>query len=117
MSDKPRFVGIELYFADLPSARRFYQDKLGLKLLEEEPGHHAKFEGQSAFICLERKGAESYPSKDKAVIFLEVADLQSTINAIGKEQFVELGAKNKDRQISWAVLHDPEGHNVVILQA
>jgi predicted enzyme related to lactoylglutathione lyase len=117
MSDKPRLVGIELYFDDLPSARRFYQDKVGLELLEEDPGHHAKFEGQSAFICLERKGTESYPSKDKAAIFLKVTDLQSTIDAIGKDQFVELGPKNKDGHISWAVLHDPESHNVVILQA
>ena len=116
MSDKPRLVGIELYFDDLPSARNFYKDTLGLELLEEKSGHHAKFEGQSAFICLEQKGAESYPSKDKAAIFLEVADVQSTIDAIGKDQLVKLGTKNKDRHISWAVLHDPEGHNVLILQ-
>jgi len=95
---------------------QFYKDTLGLELLEEERGHHAKFEGQSAFICLEQKGAESYPSKDKAAIFLEVADIQSTIDAIGKDQLVKLGTKNKDGHISWAVLHDPKGHNVLILQ-
>jgi len=116
MSNKPRLVGIELYFEDLPSAWNFYKDTLGLELLEEELGHHAKFEGQSAFICLEQKGVESYPSKDKAAIFLEVADIQSTIDAIGKDQLVKLGTKNKDGHISWAVLHDPEGHNVLILQ-
>jgi predicted enzyme related to lactoylglutathione lyase len=117
MSSKPRLVGIELYFEDLPAARRFYHDTLGLELMEEQPDHHAKFEGQSAFICLERKGAESYPSQDKAVLFLEVPDLQSTIDAIGKERFVEIAPKDKDGHISWAVLHDPEGHNVLVLQA
>jgi catechol 2,3-dioxygenase-like lactoylglutathione lyase family enzyme len=117
MSNKPRLVGVELYFDDLPAARRFYQDTLGLELLEEQPDHHAKFDGQSAFICLEGKGAESYPSQDKAVIFLEVADLQSTIEEIGEERFIELGPKNKDGHVSWAVLHDPEGHNVLMLQA
>jgi catechol-2,3-dioxygenase len=35
MSNKPRLVGIELYFEDLPSARNFYKDTLGLKLLQE----------------------------------------------------------------------------------
>src|SRR5713226_7831832 len=117
MSTRPRLVGVELYFENLPAARQFYQDTLGLELLEDEPGHHAKLEGQSAFICLERKGAESYPSQDKAVLFLEVPDLQSTIDAIGKERLVEIAPKNKHGHISWAVLHDPEGHNVLVLQA
>jgi hypothetical protein len=52
---------------------------------------------------------ESYASKDKAVLFFEVADLQSAISAIGREQLVHA-------EQSWAVLHDPEGHNVVLLQ-
>jgi catechol-2,3-dioxygenase len=117
MINKPRLVGVELYFEDLASARNFYKATLGLELLEEGPDHHVKLEGESAFVCLERKGVESYPSKDKAVLFFEVADLQSTINAIGKDQFVELGRKDKGGRVSWAVLHDPEGHNIVILQA
>jgi predicted enzyme related to lactoylglutathione lyase len=117
MSAKPRLVGIELYFENLPEARRFYQETLGLELLEDEPGHHAKFDGQSAFVCLERKGVESYPSKDKAVIFLEVTDLQSTIDAIGVERFVGFGEKNMAGRIPWAVLHDPQGHNILLLEA
>ncbi len=117
MSNKPRLVGIELYFEDLPSARNFYKDTLGLELLEEELGHHAKFEGQSAFICLERKGVESYPSQDKAVVFFEVEDLQSTVEKIGVDQFAGLGPKDKADRIPWAVIHDPEGHNVLLLQA
>jgi|GEM_PF-1289508 len=117
MSAKPRLVGVELYFDNLPAARRFYQETLGLELLEEEPGHHAKFEGQSGFLCLERKGAESYPSRDKAVVFFEVEDLQSTVEAIGIKRFAGLGPKDKAGRIPWAVIHDPEGHNVLLLQA
>ena len=33
---------------------------------------------------LERKAAESYPAKDKAVIFFEVPDLKSSIAAQGR---------------------------------
>jgi hypothetical protein len=33
---------------------------------------------------LERKAAESYPAKDKAVIFFEVPDLKSAIAAQGR---------------------------------
>ena len=48
-------------------------------------------------------------SDDKAVLFFEVADLEGTIDAIGRERFVHEAA-------GWAVLHDPEGHNVLLIQ-
>ena len=117
MSTQARLVGVELYFDNLPAARRFYQDTLGLELLEDESGHHAKLEGQSAFICLERKCTESYPSQDKAVVFFEVEDLQSTVQKIGVDRFAGFGPKDKADRIPWAVIHDPEGHNVLLLQA
>lgn len=102
-------VGVELYFDDLEKGKRFYTETLGLQVAEEEPGHHTKFESGSGFICLERKGSESYPSKDKAVLFFEVPDLAAAIKAIGEDRIVQSEAK-------WAVLHDPEGHNILLLQ-
>src|SRR5262249_208032 len=71
---EPRLLGMELYFDDVPRARDFYRGVLGLPLEEEQPRHHAKFAPQGGFLCLERKGVENYPSQDKAVVFLEVAD-------------------------------------------
>ncbi len=58
---KPRLVGVELYFEDLETAKRFYRDTLGLKLLDEKPSHHAKFDGAGEFVCLEWKRSEPYP--------------------------------------------------------
>jgi predicted enzyme related to lactoylglutathione lyase len=104
-----RFVGVELYFENLDRAKKFYAETLGLEISEEQAGHHAKFDGEAGFICLERKGSESYPSKDKAVLFFEVPELKSAIAAIGQEKLVRTEA-------TWAVLHDPEGHNVLLLQ-
>lgn len=52
---------------------------------------------------------ESYPSKDKAVLFFEVKDLRATIAAIGRERFVQIEG-------SWAVVHDREGHNVLLME-
>lgn len=104
-----QFVGIELYFENLDRAKRFYVETLGLMPSEDQPGHHAKFESGAGFICLEKKGVESYPSKDKAVLFFEVANLKAAINAVGRESVVKSEAR-------WAVLHDPEGHNVLLLQ-
>ena len=104
-----RFIGTELYFSDLERARKFYASVLGLTISEEEPGHHVQFLSGAGFICLERKGAESYPSQDKAVLFFAVPDLKAAIAELGEEHIVQSAD-------TWAVLHDPEGHNVVLLQ-
>jgi predicted enzyme related to lactoylglutathione lyase len=104
-----RFVGVELYFDDLQKAKNFYVGILGLQIAEQQEGHHAKFDSGAGFICLETKGVESYPSKDKAVLFFEVANLQACIAAIGRDRWVRV-------EKSWAVLHDPEGHNVLVLE-
>ena len=105
-----RFVGVELYFENLPAAAKFYMDTLGLKVTSYQPDHHAQLAGVSAFICLEKKGAESYPSLDKAVLFFEVADLKAMLASLQPGQIVHAEA-------AWAVLHDPEGHNILLLQS
>ena len=105
-----RFVGVELHCDDVQKAKSFYASVLGLQIAEEQGGHHAKFAGQAGFICLEKKGVESYPSKDKAVLLFEVADLEASIAAIGRERLVRV-------EKSWAVLHDPEGHSVLLLES
>jgi predicted enzyme related to lactoylglutathione lyase len=106
----PQFVRVELYFDNLEEAKNFYVETLGLEVSDEQAGHHAKFDTGGGFVCLERKGVESYPSRDKAVIFFEVSNLKSAIAAIGKEIIVHA-------EETWAVLHDPEGHNILLLQA
>jgi predicted enzyme related to lactoylglutathione lyase len=105
-----RLVGIELYFDDVDGARQFYAETLRLRASDEEHDHYAKFDGGASFVCLERKGSESYPSRDKAVLFLEVRDLQAAIASIGRDRFIRV-------EKQWAVLHDPEGHNVLLLQS
>ena len=103
------FAGVELYFEHLPEAKRFYAELLGLQISDEQGGHHVKFDSGAGFVCLENKGSENYPSQDKAVLFFEVADLAATVIRIGRERFVKIEA-------NWAVMHDPEGHNVLLLQ-
>jgi predicted enzyme related to lactoylglutathione lyase len=111
-----RLAGVELYFDSLEGAKEFYRDRLGLKLQDEQLGHHAKFDGGAGFICCERKGAEDYPSADKAVLFLEVGDLSSAIARIGPERILSREPTPCGRRPAWAVLHDPEGHNILLLE-
>jgi catechol 2,3-dioxygenase-like lactoylglutathione lyase family enzyme len=109
-----RLAGVELYFDDLPRAKAFYRDVLGLDLVEDAAGHHAKFEVGGPFLCLERRGVEAYPSADKAVVFFEVTDVRQTVQDIGPSHMVRY---DPDAASAWAVLHDPEGHNILLVQA
>lgn len=106
-------VGVELYFDNLPAAKHFYHEILGLKLWGEQPGRHAQFDAGSAFLCVEKKGVEDYPSQDKAVIFLEVPSVRVAVDVIGKERIMKF---SEDASTPWAVLRDPEGHNVLLLE-
>ena len=110
-----RLAGVELYFDNLPVAKQFYEEILGLRVMDEAAGHHVQFDGGSTFLCLEAKGAEDYPSLDKAVIFLEVSNLRDALNSIGEDRIVRQQSA-ADGRPSWAVLHDPEGHNVLLLE-
>jgi predicted enzyme related to lactoylglutathione lyase len=109
-----RLAGVELYFDDLPRAKAFYADVLGLDVVEDAAGHHAKFEAGGTFLCLEKRGVETYPSADKAVVFIEVADIGQAVKEIGTAHVVRYDPSPTS---AWAVLHDPEGHNVLLVQA
>jgi predicted enzyme related to lactoylglutathione lyase len=114
---KAQLAGVELYFDDLDRAKRFYRDVLGLAVTGETLGHHAQFDSRNGFICLERKGAENYPSQDKAVLFFKVPDLVAAIAKLGGDRILASETSCANRRQPWAVLHDPEGHNIVLLQS
>lgn len=116
-SAKLKIVGVELYFNHLTRAKKFYRDTLGLTLADETPGHHAQFSAGNSFLCLERKGAENYPSADKAVLFFEVPNLAATIKSLGRKRILHHEPKAGRGRPAWAVLHDPEGHNILLLQS
>ena len=102
-------AGVELYFDNLDRAKGLYRDILGMKPAGEESGRHAKLAAGASFVCLERRGSESYPSRDKAVLFFEVEDLAAAVEAVGRGRFVQVSG-------GWAVLPEPEGHHILLLQ-
>ena len=67
------------------------------------------------FLCLEQKGVEGYSSRDKAVVFLEVPDVAGAVEAVGSDRIVKYVPATLEGA-AWAVLHDPEGHNVLLLE-
>jgi predicted enzyme related to lactoylglutathione lyase len=109
-----RLIGLELYFDDLQAGKHFYGETLGLKLLDEEAGHYARFSAGEDFVCLERKGTDSYPSRDKAVVFLEVPSLAEAIRCIGDENTVTIHRAGEGIRRPWAAMQDPEGYSIVL---
>ena len=110
---EPRLAGVELYFDDLARATRFYREALGLRLRDSDPQRYATFGLAPGFLCLERKGHEDYPSADKAVVFIEVADLRAALAAVPRRQLVRAACRAAR---PWAAVRDPEGHTVLLLQ-
>jgi predicted enzyme related to lactoylglutathione lyase len=111
-----RFIGVELYFEDLKKGMRFYGERFGFRILDEESGHYARYDTLPAFICLERKGSETYPSLDNAVLFLEVPNLLEAVESIGRDLILEMKPAGEGKRRPWAALHDPEGYNIVLLE-
>ncbi len=114
MDPQLRLIGVELYSDDLARASAFYSEVLGLPVTDRDPGRFTQFAPGDAFLCVERKGVEEYPSRDKAVVFLETPDLERLVERVGEARFVRI---ERAAAPPWAVLHDPDGHNVLILQA
>ena len=110
---QPRLAGVELYFDDLAKATRFYRETLGLRLRESDPQRYATFGLAAGFLCLERKGGEAYPSADKAVVFIEVADLRAAIEAVPRRQRLRAAWHAAP---PWAAVRDTEGPTVLLLQ-
>lgn len=117
ISTQLKIVGMELYFDNLTRAKKFYRHTLGLTLANETRGHHAQFNAGNTFLCLERKGAENYPSADKAVLFFELPNLAATVRSLGRKRILRHEPKSAQNRPAWAVLHDPEGHNILLLQS
>ena len=111
-----QLAGVELYFNDVEKAKRFYCEVIGLTVLDEKSGHYARLDGGPAFVCVERKGSETYPSQDKAALFFHVASLSESIERIGRDRFVQIEAHASNGRSPWAVFHDPEGHNVLLIE-
>jgi len=44
---------------------------------------------------------------------LEVSNLSEALERVGPDRVIRRGARGSS---AWAVLHDPEGHNILLIQ-
>ena len=80
-----RFVGVQLCFVDLQTARSLYAG-VPARLPKSKKGTTQSSRTKEDSSA--SKGVESYPSNDKAVLWFEVEDRQTSIAATGRDRQV-----------------------------
>lgn len=51
------------------------------------------------------------------MLFFEVSELEAAVQSLGRERIVRYEPQGGAGRSPWAVLHDTEGHNILLLQA
>jgi len=128
-TEKPEFTGAFSSFSvkDIPEAKRFYGDTLGLNVEERSEGLELTIDGQSVFI---------YPKTDHqaatfTVLNLMVDDIASAVNSlkgagITFESYDQEEMKTDENNIAWgkrqgrgpniAWFRDPAGNFVSVIE-
>jgi catechol 2,3-dioxygenase-like lactoylglutathione lyase family enzyme len=105
---------VTLRTADLNTARAFYLDKLGFPLLEEKAGDffQVSIGGVPFCIDLSKEREPFQPSQ----IGITVADLRLLTEALTERGFSPALGEGPDGGEKWAIIKDPDGHELIFLQ-
>ncbi len=107
--------GIVLYSANLDAARAFYRDVLGLPLLLEED-HVLHFDAGSVRLAIHRYPTEGRREAPEGFLVFAVDDLQAVYEDLQGRGTVFLGPPADRPYGRVAYLHDPEGHEIGLLE-
>jgi predicted enzyme related to lactoylglutathione lyase len=107
--------GIVWYSEDLDRARAFYRDVLGLPLLLDE-GHVIHFDAGTVRLAIHRcPPGEGREAREGFLVF-GVDDIAAAYEDLRKRGAVFLGAPAQRPYGRVAYLHDPEGHEIGLLE-
>lgn len=106
----PRIAAIMLGVRDLPQAVAFYKDKLGLKVLMQEPAL-ALLQCGSVMLGLSIRHTNAAPLAEAVEVSFGVDNLRATHKALGENGVVFLGEPRAVTPTDWAVhFKDADGH-------
>jgi len=121
-----KLTSITLRVADLPKARQFYEQTLGLKLKFGFPGL-ATFEAGYLTIGLQQHGVAAAGMKIPATVgvlaetelVLEVPDIHGSVRSLTSRGVVfesepKAIAGDPSRRLMAAAFKDPDGHRLVL---
>ena len=105
-----RIAAIMLGVRDLPAAIAFYQDKLGLKVIMQEP-QLALLQCGSVMLGLSPRHMNAAPPVEAVEVSFGVDDLRATHKSLGEKGVVFLSGPRQVTPTDWAVhFRDVDGH-------
>lgn len=105
-----RIAAIMLGVRDLPQAMAFYQDKLGLKVIMQEP-ELALLQCGSVILGLSLRHANAAPLAEAVEVSFGVENLRATHKALGEKGVVFVSEPRAVTPTDWAVhFRDVDGH-------
>jgi predicted enzyme related to lactoylglutathione lyase len=107
--------GIVLYSEDLDRARAFYRDVLGLPLLLDE-GHVIHFDAGTVRLAIHRCPPGQRREAPEGFLVFGVEDLAIVHEELRKRGAEFLGPPATRPYGRVAYLHDPEGHEIGLLE-
>lgn len=103
---------------DLPRARAFYEQVLGLKstvVFEHDGKHWIEYDIGPATLAISNMSAEQWkPSSDGPAVALEVADFDSAIAALKAAKVKFLIEPMDSGVCRMAIIADPDGNSLCI---
>src|SRR5207247_11344956 len=107
--------GIVLYSEDLDRARAFYRDVLGLPLLLDE-GHVIHFDAGTVRLAIHRCPPGERRRPPEGFLVMGVKDLGIAYDELRRRGAEFLGPPSSRPYGRVAYLHDPEGHEIALLE-
>ena len=96
---------------NLPAARRFYVEQLGLDVIAEKEGEYVQVAVAGVPVCVDAEAAGALQQPNQ--IGIEVSDLQQAIRYLEERGLpVKVGAAGSEH---WASVKDPDGHEIVFI--
>src|SRR5947209_18149523 len=107
--------GIVLYSDNLDQASAFYRDVLGLPLLLDE-GHVIHFDAGTVRLAIHRCPPGEKREAPEGFLVFGVDDIAAAYEELSERGAVFLGAPAQRPYGRVAYLHDPEGHEIGLLE-
>jgi predicted enzyme related to lactoylglutathione lyase len=115
MPNKMILEGVVLYSKDLDRARTFYQDVLGLPVLLEER-HVIHFDAGSVRVAIHHYPTEGAREAPEGFLVFAVEDLDAAYADLRGRGAEFLGPPASRPYGRVAYLHDPEGHEIGLIE-
>jgi catechol 2,3-dioxygenase-like lactoylglutathione lyase family enzyme len=115
------FNHVLIYVSDVKRAVRFYRDRLGFQIIEEEKGYaRLRSPRSNSTIGLHHLRGRKRPSQRQGgiTLYFEVKNLDQLCRKLASEG-VKIGQMPEDMPWGWrhAYLRDPDGHELSLYWA